>query len=332
VTVPPTPKRTAGQHVVPRLHLRRFVGPSPKNMVWTYDMQAGTVRPSRVEETGTQRNFYSPQRDDGTYFDGLEQWLAAVESDAAAPYERLLAGEIPTGQERMDFCTFLASLHLRSPAMINAVAEGYGKMIQHTVGVVWRNREQFERSLDQIDADIGTPPSGVSRDDLWEFYQNKEGHVVEVDQKRGLSIMSASNRIQEILYRRHWYLLVATQGFFITSDSPVYRGVPEGQGYGPYGDGGFINPAAEITMPLSPTHALLVTGREKRPGPTLIGREGVQFMNRIRAQGAARLLFSHVRDAGVSKLAAEHKDDGPRIAMTGDETKMAKVVVKRKIS
>src|SRR4051812_20685393 len=120
----PDQKRTKNQHYVPRLHLRRFLSEAPKNMIWTYDKQRGTMRPSRIEETGNQNNFYSVQREDGSYNDVLDLWLQGVESDAARPYEELLKGNIPTGQAKADFSVFVSSLYARSPALIRANARG----------------------------------------------------------------------------------------------------------------------------------------------------------------------------------------------------------------
>lgn len=70
-------------------------------------MLGGEPRPAVPEETGLQTNFYSVKDVDGKYVDILEAWLAGVESKAAAIYERLLKGVIPTGQGRADFSVAL---------------------------------------------------------------------------------------------------------------------------------------------------------------------------------------------------------------------------------
>src|SRR5690242_13110279 len=117
----PRPKR---HHYVPRLHLSRFVGDAPKNMIWTFDNQTERWRASTVENTAVQANFYSFETNDGPN-DQLENLLADIESDAASPYEMLLADQIPSGQKKADFAVFLATLHVRTPAMINAAARGH---------------------------------------------------------------------------------------------------------------------------------------------------------------------------------------------------------------
>ena len=71
-------KRTKDQHYVPRLHLQHFCGESPKNMIWTYSKSRGTARPSRIEETGFQKNYYSMKDDEGNFRDEIESLLADI--------------------------------------------------------------------------------------------------------------------------------------------------------------------------------------------------------------------------------------------------------------
>ena len=59
----PRPKR---QHYVPCMHLSKFVGEQPKNMIWTFDNQTEKWRPSTVENTAVQSNFYSVRTEAGT--------------------------------------------------------------------------------------------------------------------------------------------------------------------------------------------------------------------------------------------------------------------------
>src|SRR5687767_15104824 len=101
--------RRKRQHYVPELHLKHFAGTDPQGMVWTYDNQTDTARPSIPKETGAQTNYYSaPGREEGEYDDSIEEWLSGVESDAVAPYEALLAGQIPQDQARADFAVYLS--------------------------------------------------------------------------------------------------------------------------------------------------------------------------------------------------------------------------------
>lgn len=307
--------RTKKQHYVPRLHLKHFAGNQPKGMVWTYDMRAGVARPLKPMETGAQNNFYSVQRQDGSYYDELDRWLQGVEANAIPGYERLLRGEIPQGQERADFATFVASLHVRSPTMIKAAAEGYGHFVQTLVNAHWATRSLFEKNIDEYEREHGRIK--ISRDELWEFHNDPSRYTIQVDQKRGLPVMGASDKIQEILFDRKWYLVHAVQGFFITSDSPVYRYVPPAQRHPFYGDGGFAHRDAEVTLPLSPQITLLIM--EKRLESARIPGFGevTVSLNKMRAAMADRFLYAHRRDAEISRIAAEFKDSTYRMKVDG---------------
>lgn len=307
--------RTKRQHYVPQLHLKRFVGDQPKGMIWTHDMERSKTRPCVPAETGFGTNFYSIQDQGGEWYDGLDEWLRDVENKAEEGYAKLLEGETPQGQLRADFATFLSSLYVRSPAMIRASAEGYGRFIQQIMNVEWGTRERFEKRLDQYESAHG--PIKLPRDDLWEFHNDKSRYTIQIDKKRGLSVMSASDDIQKILFERRWCLIYPSDGYFITSDSPVYRFVPEGADFGPYGDGGFVNPAAEVTLPLSPHVCLLITGKDLGSNRLVLPRRSVEMLNEMRAMSADRFLYSHRADAPLADLGTRFNQPGIRLDVDG---------------
>lgn len=309
-----TLQRSKRQHYVPRLHLRRFISNQPKNMVWTYDKERGTARPSRVEETACQSNFYSVRGADGVYNDMLDIWLQGVESDAASPYEELLSGSIPSGQAKADFAVFVSSLYVRSPALIRANAVGFAQFTQHMLDVQFGTRERFEAAMNRYQRDTGVD---VNRDKLFAFWNDKTRFTMNISHKSGLGAMSAADELTEILFNRHWYIVEPTGGFFITGDSPVFRFAPLNNTHPFYGDGGFKNPAAEITMPLSPTSMLLITGQRIKGHRFAIPEDTVWELNRARAYEADRFLYAHLKDDHISKIAAENKDRPERFKIDG---------------
>jgi len=286
-------------------------------MLWTYDLARGVARPSKPMETGAQNNFYSVHDETGAYRDDLDLWLQGVEDKAAAPYERLLRGEIPRGQERADFSTFVASLYARSPATVRNAAEMHGQFVQMLTNLHWGTRESFERNLDKYESEKG--PITVSRDELWEFYNDRSQYRIRVDQSAGLPILGASDKIQEILFGRNWCLLEAAEDFFITCDSPVFRGLPSDAPppHPVMGDGGFLNPLAEVTLPLSPSKMLLLTGRPVPRSPGLVPRADVWRLNRHRAYAAHSFIYAHVRDPRVERLANDFREQRPRMKLSG---------------
>lgn len=317
-------KRTKNQHYVPRLHLKHFVGESPRGMIWTYDMRREKTRPSKIDSTGAQNNYYSVQKDDGTYIDLIDDWLTDVEGKAVAGYELLLSGKIPTEQARMDFSTFVASQYARSPANFRTYAEMMGQFVQLLAQMRMGTREQFDRFLDEYERETGAIT--VSRDELFEFQNDPSRYKILVDRKQALTAMQISDRLQMIFFERRWYVVIAETDFFITCDSPIYREA-ENDG-GPFGDGGFMNPKAHITFPLSPTHLLLITGQQNLVSGdvALVPRSTVWDMNAARAIGAENFLYSHLRDERVSGLAKKFKDARRGMRLSGGPYAEVKVV------
>lgn len=283
-------------------------------MIWTHDIHRAKTRPCKTSETGFGTNFYSVRSSTGEWYDGLDEWLRDVEDKAAAGYETLLGGNIPEGQQRADFATFVSSLYVRSPSVIRASAEGYGHFVQLLMNVEWGTRERFERQIDKYESENGRIK--ISRDELWEFHNDKTRYTIQVDQKRGLGIMSSSDTIQAILFSRNWHLVYPSEGYFISSDSPVYRFVPEGKDFGAYGDGGFANPAAEITLPLSPRACLLITGTELSSERVSLPGDSVRMLNEMRAASADRFLYSH-RSELLADLGSRFSQPGIRLELDG---------------
>lgn len=310
---PDEKKRTKKQHLTPRLHLRQFVDEA--DMVWTYDGELDRPRRSRVEETGAQANFYSIKLDDGSYYDELDKWLESVEDAAAAPYRALLEGEIPTGRARMDFATFVSAFYARSPALIRAYAEGYAQAVDQELDRRFADRDKFSALMDKYEADTGRK---VDREKLLEFSNDKSRYWLEISQKKGLAAMSVADNITPLLFERHWYLVEAAADYFVTSDNPVSRYLEPHLIHPVQGDGGFENPASEVTIPLSPRLLLCITGKSLPGRHIKLPAEGVWALNSRTAVQSERFLYAHVDDDRIQQLASRFKDYGLRIQVGRD--------------
>lgn len=298
-------------------------------MVWCCDIETRTLRPSKPENTGFSGNYYSVQDEDGAWHDDIDDWLTTVEDKAAPIYRRLLQGAVPEGQERADFATFVASLYCRSPSVMSAAAAGYARMLQDVMNVAWADRDRFEATIDDAVA-RGYVSDSADRDEVWDLFRDKKSHVLKVSQNRGLSMLAASDKIQRILFARNWYILEAAEDHFITCDSPVYRFVPEGHDFGAYGDGGFANPAAEITLPLSPSRGLLITGQDFGVQALALPAASVAMLNEMRASGAHQTLYSHRKDERLVDLADRFR--GPGLILESSATgERAEVEVVRRL-
>lgn len=305
----PRPKK---QHFVPEMHLKHFGGTRPAGMVWTYDNHTGTARPSLARETAAQTNFYSAPAEEGQHDDSIEEWLAGVENEAAAPYEMLLAGEIPQDQARADFSVFLSSMFARSLATRRMYAEIIAAGHQAIAKVITATPQCFEEHIKRFEAEEG-PIDQHIRERLYDFARDSTRYDLVVSREATLKALLLSDKLLKVFFEMGWQVLVSEQQHLISSDSPVTRASPDDQP----GGGGFIHRQVEVTFPLSPTHCLLLTWRRDLSGFRPISRSIARMINVERAQHAERFLYADRFDGGIQRLGQKYKRIGLRMTFSG---------------
>src|SRR5262249_35373984 len=135
--------------------LRYFAGDSPKGHVWTIDKDTGEMWSAPPENTAVIRHFYSIERDDGTHDPALEEALGKIESVAAPIYERMVSGELPAGQEKADFASFVALAYLRTEAMRRDAAEVIGRGAQIMNYAYGKHIPSFNRAVEALEKERG---------------------------------------------------------------------------------------------------------------------------------------------------------------------------------
>lgn len=324
--------RPKKQHYVSQLHLKHFVGSDPAGMIWTYDAEMRRAAPSLPKETGAESNFYAVQREDGTYDDRIENWLAGVENAASVAYEKLLCGEIPQAQERMDFATFVSSLFARSPATRRMSAQVIGATHHALMSTIAATPERFEAHVQRFEAENGPIDPDV-RARLYDFARDTTRYSLAIHKDATLVALNASDDLQELFYDMGWSVLEASDQYLITSDSPVCRESPKESDRPVRGNGGFMNKKVAITMPLSPKRALLMRWtRDSRRGILPIDRSTSRHLNIIRAACAERFLYADRLDAGLHQLAQKYRHQGNKFQFGGprDTAALPKITVRRK--
>ena len=121
---------------------------------------------------------------------------------------------------------------------------------------------------------------------------NPSGYVMEISKESTLRALSAADRLTPIFNQMKWSVGIALNGYFITSDNPVAREVHPKTRHPIYGDHGFTNKAAEVTVPLSPKVLLLLSWNQSIPDLAAIARDDVRKLNEVRAALLAHLLTS----------------------------------------
>jgi hypothetical protein len=311
-----TTRRPKDHHLIPEMHLKHFT--DAKGMVWTYHKASGNLSQAVPRETCVQRNFYAVEREPGQYHDDLELCLSLVESNATPIYEKLLRGEIPQGDERGHFALFIGTMYARTPGMVRMFAEAMGSGVGMVAAMLTTSRAKFDEAIDKTEEELGSLDPAI-RDQMFEFLKNPDKYKIDVDRSAGLRALGVSERMAGIFYGMGWSLLMPKDksDFFITSDHPVARIVPE-MPNSFFGDGGFMNPNVQVTFPLSPDCLLIMTwGRDALSGVIPIRRMTVHSQNKQRAFFAEAQIYADRRDAGIQALVKKYKDQRANITISG---------------
>lgn len=282
-------------------------------MIWTYSKSRGTALPSRIEETGYQKNFYSIIDADGEYRDEIDKLLQGIESSAAAPYRQLLTGDIPEGQARADFAVFVATCFTRSPAFIRAYAEATARAMQLELRMNAQDLSSFNRLVDDMEQATGELIE--DREEAFRFLNDPTRYTLGVSEKVGLKAIGVADDLTPLLMNRRWNIAIASADTFITSDNPVYRWVPPETIHPFYGCGGFKNARAEVSFPLSSSMMLIIGDGLPSEGQVLIDSHDVYSLNRMRAANAEEFLYADSKDDRFIKLAADFSDQKPRMTI-----------------
>jgi hypothetical protein len=249
------------------------------------------------EETCVQKHFYSAERDDGTIDARLEIFLSEVEGRAAPVYEGLLEGRLPRSpQSRFDFAQFLALLHTRTTAMRRMFAEITGRMTQIHNYAYAANRKAFEGLMCRFEAVQGETIDSALKEKIRQAMLDPSGYIIEMSQERTFRALGASDKLTPILNEMKWSLAFAEHGYFITSDNPLVREVDPKTCRAFYGDHGFLNKTAEVSLPLSPGLVLLLSWDGNASTLGWLDRDNVRKANAARAAHSERYLFAHIKD------------------------------------
>lgn len=281
-------------HYVPRFLLRRFShdGGSHLHAYDTRDQRQFAPNITNVAHENDFNEFVL-----GDYFLSIEEWLAAIESMAAPPIERLLASDTLANSPPMDraaICHFAAVQFARTAAFRN------------------RMRDAFTQMHDALDKKM-TALGNVDTLDLGALcLSDPEQRELACQQ-----VLEAPQKFAEHFATKAWVLLATMPDHpFVIGDNPVAlhntRSFPLG------GNLGLAVPGIEIYLPLSPTRALCfmcpthmanaaiashaVDGRILRRSA-----EEVDSINAIQILNADRFVFSLTPDfALVERVTGSH--------------------------
>ncbi len=220
-------------HIVPRAYLENWTLDG-KIAVWL--VPEGKRLPDQaVENVGTRRRFYRRKRPDGSDIDDIEWTLAQIESNAT-PFLRSLDDNWPlSGDDKLKVATLFAFQLLRGTRW----KETYESRTQHF--------------LDEYD-----------RENLSDLTPEQiEEHNAELlsDTHRLVMMLSTGTTMSATFASMHWTLIDFSSRLVATSDHPLvlWQGAASRSPAATEVTQIGIVQCIEIRLPLSPSHAVLMT-------------------------------------------------------------------------
>nr|WP_325248511.1 DUF4238 domain-containing protein [Amylibacter sp.] len=319
--------RTKKQHIVPRFYLSKFC--DPDGLVWTYS-GGDKPRGDKPEATAVETNFYSPIGADGERFDGAEELLAGIESNAAPLWDEICEGRVLIGEEREHIALFLAAQYLRSPSTVRAGAEMMASFVHHTAHFIAADRDAHDQSVDNYEEETGKSISPEEREKMRKFMSDPNNFSIKVLRSAGLPMLGGIGELANIFLKMKWVVGRSKDQHLVTSDSPVTR-ISDPKTHSPvYGDGVFANKTVRVGFPLTPTRGIELTWQGvERDRLVEIPKKMAREMNGIRAAQAERFVYASKSDFGITKLSRKwlEREKPPKI-VTGIDT--PSIQVKRK--
>ena len=316
-------------HTVPTFYLDSFSGSAPKGQVWTYDKTLNKRWSAKPENTGKQGYFYAVNKEDGTKDLTIENYLSNVETKAKPGYEMLLQGNIPDGQVRADFATYVALQFMRTTSMRQRWAESYCKQLQQKMNATIADKEAFDQFMEKEALETGIVVTDAKKEKIRLGLSKPSNFILQVPQEMTMSALLPADSLMEAIYNMDWSVGHTINKYFITSDNPVAA----------YSNEAFIRSGASpkdihyhedsmLDFPISP-ESILVMGWRKMKENFTVSDTRIDKANEERAIRANRFIYAHINDDVIGQLSFQHSQTKWGLNADEQDLEMPKVAIER---
>lgn len=285
------------QHWVPKVYLRGFcTQPTEREQIHVWDTKAGLSFLSSIDKIAVKNHFYTlaPGSEARSY--AVEEAFSRIESEVGPVLADLRKSqELPEDPEALSILAkFVATLHMRT---------------RKGLQIIHRHREEVRsRTATGQLASVGsfTP-------ELLEFDDE------EMRELFAKSAIVVGTRIATHFAAMHWRVLCPTEGYFITSENPVYSYHPSEQRWGVGTTGAYT------LFPVSPSLLLHLSNEVVIPGEGTykLPAVGVRGLNGLTLLSAEQFVFSHLPFDGIADLLSERETGQPSAFGPGSHTSRA---------
>ena len=280
-------------HIVPRFYLNKFADKS--KFVFIYvpgrDPQRRSTRSLSSEE-----DYFEYTVNGETTANRYENWFQRFETDAAAIYSTIHAGQALTGEHQIVWASFVATVFLRS----RKVREQFGPALTQMMDAENCDSEeqiretQCELLRQGVFVDSGDVRAKV-RETLDEMRAPAFGQLAGIES-------SAKMITKNIIEKERWFILEAAPSCeFVTSDCAVQTWALNGPKAPITMGSGFGHQNTAIVFPLSPK-MLFFAGNGVRWSSKVLSPEDTAKVNTTTVQFAHRAVYAFSKSAEIQAL------------------------------
>ncbi len=294
--------QSRAQHYVPKFYLKGFT--DPKGVLWVLE-RFKAPRASRPKDEAHHPDYYC-HTEKGEADDGAEDALQVIESRSAPIIPKLANPQYVLTPENLEaLLVFVASMFVRVPSWREFLDKKVADIIQTRYQRYASDKDKFYALCADYEKAMGKLME-VSHEELRQYVLAGNYEMVQksVSYNLGAMFRTASIVLNGLMTFGH-QILYAPEGMtFLTSDSPVFTLLPDGQGEATIGVG-FGWRGVEVFFPLNKRACLRLKERLK-PGARKIEPDYTNKINRLVMATATRYVYSSEGHRRIGRLFDQH--------------------------
>lgn len=286
------PKRN--HHVLPRLYLKGFAIENDQPHIWVYkrgelyNPGKGTITNNpyhrSIDDAGAEWDFFAdPQKDGNKDFESFENILESLEKPANAIFQKLLARQAITREEKCIFSQYIILMQTR----VWAGREQIKKLLPKTIADSKPSKELFQETNF-----TDTPELRAKWKEKAEELGSRPGYYINLH-NRITAIAPDSFTVQALQQMTWTFYVASTSCAFFTGDNPVF--IPKNNGLGKNN--------SELSFPISTDIALNASwDRTRKEGFEAAKSQIVKEINHRTVSQSSKIYFSQDCDWVVTML------------------------------
>lgn len=280
-------------HIVPRFYLNKFADAS--KFLFQYVPSRDAQRRS-TKSLSSEDEFFEYTVNGQATVNRYEKWFQKFETDAAAMYPTIHAGQALTGEQQIAWSSFIATVFLRS----RKVREQFGPTLTKMMDA---ENYDSEENIREMQCEFLRQGIFVDSEDMRAKVRQtlEEMRAPAFGQLAGIE-NSAKMITRNILEKERWFILEAAPGLeFVTSDCPVQTWALNGSKIPIIMGAGFGHQNTAIVFPMSP-NKLFFAGNGVRWTCQVLSQKDTAKFNTATVQFAHRAVYGLSKKAEIQAL------------------------------